>query len=231
MVRRAVCLSACARRSAKRVAASHYHNLLVGCCVTLHRRSALSHIAVAMASDSESDSTFLQSLFDEAEEEEEDKQQLLSVILSSVPLLFDKREQSYSRCHLDCSTHVSELNCEGPNAFYKLYRMHYHSYMKLCSLLDDSVKKNSDMADVRSGNAPGSQLGVITTEIALHCCIRWLSGGSYQDIRLLACVSETSFYVYAHRCVITINNCSALAYKFPITPQEIKFAATGFSIH
>ena len=135
----------------------------------------MSSLTIAMGSDykseSDDDSDLLQLLLEDAEEEEEEEQQLLTAVLSSIPLIFDKREESYFRRHLvvDWSTHVSQLNCEGPNAFYKLYRMHYPFYMKLCSLLDDSVKKNSDMADVKSGNAPGSQLGVIITEIALHC--------------------------------------------------------------
>ena len=96
-----------------------------------------------MASDSksESDLNLLQVLFDEAEEEEQQEQEILAVVLSAVPLIFDKREQSYFRCRLDWSNHVSELNCEGPNAFFKLYWMHYHSYMKLSSLLEDTMKK------------------------------------------------------------------------------------------
>ena len=95
-----------------------------------------------MNRDSDSDSDgLLQSLFDEAEEEEEQEQEILAVVMSAVPLLFDKRENSYFRRRLDWSNHVAELNCEGPNSFFRMYRMHYHSYMKLCSLIDDTVKK------------------------------------------------------------------------------------------
>ena len=49
-----------------------------------------------MDSDSKSKSNLnlLQSLFDEADEEEEEEQQLLAVVLSAVPLIFDKRERA-----------------------------------------------------------------------------------------------------------------------------------------
>ena len=75
-------------------------------------------------SESDDDSDLLQLLLEEAEEEEEQEQELLTAMLSSIPLIFDKREESHFRRRLDWSTHVSEFNCEGPNAFYKLYRMH-----------------------------------------------------------------------------------------------------------
>ena len=64
-------------------------------------------------SKSKSDSNLLQVLFDEAEEEEEQEQKILAVVMSAVPLIFDKREQSYFKYCLDWSNHVSELNCEG----------------------------------------------------------------------------------------------------------------------
>ena len=74
-------------------------------------------------SESESeDSDLLHLLLEEAEEEEEQEQELLAVVLSAIPLIFDKREGSYFRRRLDWSNHVSELNCEGPNAFYRMYR-------------------------------------------------------------------------------------------------------------
>ena len=58
------------------------------------------------------------------------------------------------------------------------------------------------MASTRTGNS----VGVITTPIAFHCCIHWLSGGSHHDIRLTAGMSKTSFYCYAHRCIAAIMN-------------------------
>ena len=36
--------------------------------------------------------------------------------------------------------------------------------------------------------------GFITMEIALHCLIHWLSGGTYLNIRLIAGISKSVFY-------------------------------------
>ena len=75
--------------------------------------------------------------------------------------------------------------------------------MKLCSLIDHAVQKNVDMANRKTGNCHvDSPIGVITTPIALHCCICWLSGGFYHDIRLTAGMSRASFYQYTHKGVL-----------------------------
>jgi len=71
-------------------------------------------------------------------------------------------------------------------------------------------------------------VGVITTEIALHCCLRWLAGGSYHDIYLLAGISRATFYVYCHRVIRAINKSPSLSYNLPTTPQEIEVASEGF---
>ena len=73
----------------------------------------------------------------------------------------------------------------------------------------------------------GTKCGLITTEIALHCALRWLAGGSYIDVRLTARISRASFYEYAHRCIQTINNCAQMKYKFPTTPLEVQNHALG----
>ena len=52
-----------------------------------------------------------------------------------------------------------------------------------------------------------------------------LAGGSYQEICLLAGVSHSSFCVYTHWCIFSINNCEALTYKFPTKAEDIKEAA------
>ena len=36
----------------------------------------------------------------------------------------------------------------------------------------------------------GNSVGDISTPIALHCCIRWLSAGSFHDIRRSAVSTE-----------------------------------------
>ena len=72
-------------------------------------------------------------------------------------------------------------------------------------------------------------MGVITTEIALHCAIRWLAGGSYIELCHHVGVSRAAFYHYTHRVIAAINNCKDLEYKFPTDPHEMERAAADFA--
>ncbi len=143
---------------------------------------------------------------------------LTAAFLSTIPVTLNERDSSFFRLGLKWDAHVSKLNREGPNAFYSMYRMHYPSYMKLCSL---SVRKNYDTVN-KKADSP------ITTPIALHCCLRWLSGGSFHDIRLIAGISKAAFYNYAHRCIDAIISYDELSFHFSKTPLEIERAALGF---
>jgi hypothetical protein len=69
------------------------------------------------------------------------------------------------------------------------------------------------MSETRTGK------GLITTEIALHCLLRWLGGGSYLDIRLCAGISIATFYNSVHRCNKAILRC------------ELEEAASAFKAH
>ena len=84
--------------------------------------------------------------------------------------------------------HIQELAVEGPEAFLKMYRMEYSTFMKLCDIICPEIMFNDEMARVRTGK------DAITVEIMLHCVLRWLSGGSYLYIRLSAGISLAKFY-------------------------------------
>jgi hypothetical protein len=63
----------------------------------------------------------------------------------------------------------------------------------------------------------------------LSAFIRWISGGSYQDVRtVVAGVSTASFYRLMYCCAIAIVKCNSLAYSFPTTVDEIIEAAANF---
>ena len=68
----------------------------------------------------------------------------------------------------------------------------------------------------------------ITTEIALHCLLRWLAGGSYLDIRLSAGISTPSFFRIVHLCMDAILLCPELAFAFPSTVSEVRDASNAF---
>ena len=130
-----------------------------------------------------SSENLLEIILDEEELRRQRKKKFHAALLLANLTLCVGLEEANDRTYrerLKWDEHVSLLNKEGPNAFYGMYRMHYPSYMKLCKLIDNFVRKNVEMATRRTGKS----VGYITTPIALHCCIRWLSGGSFHDIRL-----------------------------------------------
>lgn len=174
--------------------------------------------------DSDSNSNSLLKIMMEEEDKKKKKRKMIvltAAFLSTIPVTLDKRDSSFFRLRLKWDAHVTKLNREGPNAFYSMYRMHYPSYMKLCSLIEDAVRKNFDTVNSKADSP-------ITTPIALHCCLRWLSGGSHHDIRVIAGISKAAFYHYAHRCIDAIIHCDELSFTFPKTPLEIERAALGF---
>ena len=126
---------------------------------------------------------------------------------------------------MNWAQHVHQLHQEGQGkAFYAMYRMDYQAFCKLANLIDPAVRKQAVYAEIRTGKT----CGLITTEIALHCALRWLAGGSYLDIRISAGISKPSFYEYSYRVIDAINNCSELRYHFPTTPSQIRAAAQDF---
>ena len=78
---------------------------------------------------------------------------LLSIVTLAVGLHEPEDHFYYDR--LKWVEHMSHLNCEGPNEFYAMYRMHYPSFMKLCDLIDHDVRKNFEMANRRTSHSVG----------------------------------------------------------------------------
>jgi hypothetical protein len=100
--------------------------------------------------------------------------------------------------------------------------MERQSFDKLCLLLKPHLEVDEIMSKIRTGKGP------ISTEIALHCLLRWLSGGSYLDIRLYAGISIPSFYLVVYRCVDAILKLKELEYTFPTTNDMMEIAANDF---
>lgn len=128
----------------------------------------------------------------------------------------------YVRDRLEWETHVAGLLLEA-GAFLRLYRMQHSSFLKLCSLLDPFLTTNEKMSKLRTEGK-----GLITTEIILHCLLRYLSGGSHLDIRLSAGISVPTFYVCIHKSMQAVLLCDELSYSFPATDDEICDAASEF---
>ena len=184
--------------------------------------------------DSSSDDDFFQRLVEDDDDDEDDDDIALFSLLdatSSERQTTGKVERRpprasfYVRERLEWDAHVAELAEEGPQAFSRLYRVQPQTFATLCSLIHPFLQKDSIKAINRSGCATK---GPITTEIALHCLLRWLGGGSYLDIRLSAGIGRSSFFRIIHECMEAILLCDELQISFPSTDTELQTAADGF---
>jgi len=149
------------------------------------------------------------------------KRKLIAIISLSVPWLVQmQRKDPYYRQKMCWDDHVAELNNVSPMAFFKGYRMTYHSFIKLADLLAPFI-------NVKTKNSPNTE-GIVTNVIQLHCAIRWLSGCNWWANCCIAGISKASFYRCCHRVIRAINACPNLSYNFPTTEQQLQEATAGF---
>lgn len=163
-------------------------------------------------------------LFDGESEESAENRELATILWAVVTVSYSQRGNYHVRDRLEWVEHVDQLEMEGRHAFYCLYRMEHRSFRKLCVLIDPIVSVDPVMSEIRTKKSP------IITEIALHCLLRWLAGGSYLDIRLSAGISVSSFYVCVYKCVDAINSCDELSYHFPRQPSQIESSSREFQM-
>lgn len=165
------------------------------------------------------------------DEDEEDEEDEFIVVLASAAVALSASDETphkrhrpnfYVRDRLEWDLHVANLIDEGPHAFPRMYRMSHEAFVKLCSYIDSDCRVDATMSMRRSTKGP------IVTEIALHCLLRWLGGGSYLDIRISAGISVSSFYVCIHKCMNAILLCDALSFSMPKTEEELNRASEEF---
>ena len=130
------------------------------------------------------------------EDEEEETEELLFLAAASTGRGTHQRlgidSSVFVRDRLEWDKHVAALQKEGDGgSFRRMYRMDIDSFVKLSSMLKPHLCVDERMSKICTSK------GKITTDIVLHCLIRWLAGGSYLDIRLSAGISRASFY----RCI------------------------------
>lgn len=135
----------------------------------------------------------------------------------------DTRAPAFCRERLNWNHHILMYQNEGPEAFQKYYRMSHHSFNKLADLLRPRLEGNKKMAKLRTQGQH-----IISSEMSLHCALRFLSGAPCADIRNKIGVSESYFYHILYKTVDAILCLEDLAYRFPQTAEEIAAAAAGF---
>ncbi len=183
-----------------------------------------------MSSFASVDQNFLHRLLfdDSSDEEEEDEEELLLLAALSTGRGSHKRlgiqsSMVFVRDRLEWENHVAALQKEGKGSFRRMYRMDLESFVKLSSMVEPHFRVNEKMSKVRTTK------GTITTEITLHCLLRWLAGGSYIDIRLSAGISRSSFYRCIHgamNAISTMQDISILS--FPPDEDTQSLLANNF---
>jgi len=59
-----------------------------------------------------------------------------------------ERPTFHLRKRIEWETHIEELAVEGPDAFQKMYRMEYITFMKLCDSIRPKIMVSDEMARV-----------------------------------------------------------------------------------
>jgi len=138
------------------------------------------------------------------------------ICLASLALSF--RENKLLAAQINWHRHVQSLLHE--NLFHVKYRMSLSAFDKRLDLLSPKLKLNAKFARM-AGSEP------ISTEIMLHCTIRYLAGGSYHDIRATAFISRPSFFRLVWHTIDVINSCDTLNMDLPRL-HELDQLCSGF---
>jgi hypothetical protein len=99
--------------------------------------------------------------------------------------------------------------------------MHYESFFELVRLLSPSHMVSVSKVITKDN---------VYVELIVHVMLRYLAGGSYNDIRVTAGLANSSFFSCLHCGVNTVNNCKELAIKIPKMPSELRQSAADFAV-
>eukprot|EP00918_Siedleckia_nematoides_P020101 GHVU01042846.1.p1 GENE.GHVU01042846.1~~GHVU01042846.1.p1 ORF type:complete len:214 (-),score=5.49 GHVU01042846.1:738-1379(-) len=106
--------------------------------------------------------------------------------------------------------------------FTRMYRMPYHSFLKLVALLEPKLRVDPIKSRNRTGLEP------VSAEIKVAILLRYLAGGSMLDIHQMWWVSKSHCYAISHEVMNAIVNEDALQLHFPETTEERRQMADGF---
>ena len=123
----------------------------------------------------------------------------------------EKRKTFWDHHRLDWSTHVEKLRHEG--LFAKRYRMPEKAFIRLVDLLLPFLPGDVTKSRNRCTHE-------IYPDIMVGIGIRYLAGGSYEDIREVYGVSVSGFYYCRNRFFKAVMLCDALQIRLPEGPDE-----------
>jgi hypothetical protein len=156
-------------------------------------------------------------VFDHDDSDDDDEDLLRICLFAGVPC----RNPKYHRVRMDWNTHVRGLLTEG--GFTRFYRMSYPSFQKLLNIIRPCLEIDEKKSIASTGQGP------ITPEIQLHIALRYIAGGSYDEIRLGTQMSVPSFYRIVWKVIDAINSAPELQIKLPTTKDEINFVKESFA--
>ncbi len=93
--------------------------------------------------------------------------------------------------------------------------MEIELFNKLCSWIYPLVNVDPATSSVCTVKT------LIIPEVALHCLLRWLAGGSHLDIQISAGISVPSFHVCIYKCINALLLYNQPSIHFPISNEKI----------
>ncbi|KAL3662485.1 hypothetical protein V7S43_012340 [Phytophthora oleae] len=116
---------------------------------------------------------------------------MLLLLVLPVALPIDKRRKCLRRKRLNWGAYAQRLLDEG--MFHKCFKMSYPWFMALAAKLEPYLPVDEKQSRNRTGTDP------ITHINKLQLCLRWLSGGSYHDIRENSPLMDSSIRFASHK--------------------------------
>ena len=134
--------------------------------------------------------------------DEDDDVELLHLLMHKAAI---QRKKQFVRTRMDFASFADDLESESAKEFYSMFRMRRQSFEKLVKWL----KPYLDVNGTKSSNS-SSGVAPIDPHIQIFCLIRYLAGGAYQDIRVIAGISTRSFYSSIKKSLIAVLKCPEL---------------------
>ncbi|KAG6949202.1 hypothetical protein JG688_00014727 [Phytophthora aleatoria] len=103
-----------------------------------------------------------------------------------------------------------------PGGFQRRYRMSYDEFSQLCGLQEPTLRILHTYPSVHA-------------VIVLHRTLRWLAGGSYDDISAVAMMSVPTFFGYVNSGKTALLACEELAIRFQTARDEMKAQCEAFA--
>ena len=129
--------------------------------------------------------------------------------LEDLEYVFSERSSRWQHQRMDWVSHVSLLIHE--HRFEIEYRMSYPAFNQLKHLLKPTLKRKKSMS---------RSLRPIDMNIIVGTALRYLAGGSINDIRHIFKTSYAEAYNCVHCFINAINRCAKFDINLPTTAEE-----------